>query len=404
MPEWGQAIDRCIDSLAEQMRCIRRHLHMNPEPSGEEYQTTLYLAQRLKEAGINARPLPSGRGLIADAATDSALPRVAMRADMDALHIHDQKAVEYHSRRDGLMHACGHDAHSTMVLAAAIALNEAQVSLPWTCPWRAIFQPAEETAQGALEMIAAGALEGVRNIIALHVDPDRLAGRIGLRQGELTACCQDLKVMIHGRGGHAARPHESVDPIAAAVHFISDVYQFLPRSVDSRDPIVVTFGVIKGGENNNVIPEQVLLEGTIRTLTRKARADAAERLERIRKGVAEITGAHLEIEVVTSPTGVCNDPNVTEQMWEAAAQVIGRDRVDYIPQPSMGGEDFAYYLDHVPGCLMRLGVARADRPRHFLHSPNFDIDETALTIGAKILARTLVLLARPNVAGTRSVP
>jgi amidohydrolase len=218
----------------------------------------------------------------------------------------------------------------------------------------------------------------------------------------MTAACQDIDVLIQGKGGHAARPHQSNDPIAAAVLFVGDVYRVIPRAVDSREPVVVTFGVIQGGDLPNVIPDKVLLRGTIRTLSRQSREEVKALLDRIRRGIAEITGTTIDFTFDDGIDGVYNDKDVTDAMWESAAAVVGRDKVDYIAQPSMGAEDFANYLAHTPGCLMRLGVASDGRPRDFLHSPTFDIDEQALAIGARILARTLVLLARPQKIDGRS--
>jgi amidohydrolase len=216
----------------------------------------------------------------------------------------------------------------------------------------------------------------------------------------MTAACQDIDVLIRGKGGHAARPHQSQDPIAAAVLFVGDVYRVIPRAVDSRHPVVVTFGVIQGGDLPNVIPDKVLLRGTIRTLTRQSRDEVKVLLDRIRRGIAEITGTNIDFTFDDGIDGIYNDQKVTDVMWDAAAEVVGRDKVDYIDQPSMGAEDFANYLAHAPGCLLRLGIAAEGRPRDFLHSPTFDLDERALAIGAKILARTLVMLAKPQSAGS----
>jgi amidohydrolase len=396
MTDWTITIDRFLDGIAEELRGIRRHLHKNPEPSGEEFATTKFLAEQLHKAGVEVRIAPTQRGLLADGQLNTTLPRVAMRGDMDALHIHELNQVEYRSQREGLMHACGHDAHSTIVLAAARALKQVEDKLPWPCPWRAIFEPAEETGTGSKEMIDAGAMEGVRSVITLHVDPERPVGRVGLRQGPMTAACQDIDVLIRGKGGHAARPHQSNDPIAAAVLFVGEVYRVIPRAVDSREPVVVTFGVIRGGDLPNVIPEQVLLRGTIRTLTRQSRDDVKTLLQKIRRGVVEITGTTIEFTFDEGIDGVYNDHRITDAMWEAAAAVVGRDKVDNILHPSMGAEDFSTYQSLAPGCLMRLGVAPEGRPPYGLHSASFDIDEQALTIGAKILARTLVMLAKPS--------
>jgi amidohydrolase len=209
----------------------------------------------------------------------------------------------------------------------------------------------------------------------------------------LTACCQELQIEVNGQGGHAARPHQSIDPIGVAAQLISGVYQFVPRSVDSRDPVVVTFGSIQGGTSGNVIPEQVLLKGTIRTLSEAAGDRVAERIRRIAFGLSEASGATIHVSFRRGTDAVVNDPEVTRTCVQAAGEVVGPASLDEIALPSMGGEDFSGYLKHAPGCLLRLGVAAADRPRHFLHSPSFDIDEQALVLGARVVARSVVLLS-----------
>jgi amidohydrolase len=399
MADWRSAIDGTIDGISEHLRALRRHLHAHPEPSLEEFETTRFLAGLLHESGIAHRVLPSGRGIVADGESplDSGKPgpRVGIRADIDALRLHDVKTVSYRSTRPGVMHACGHDAHATMALGAILALSQCRAALPWPTPWRALFQPAEEIGEGAREMVAAGAVEGVSALVALHVDPELHVGRIAQREGVLTAFCEDLDVTISGRGGHAARPHQAVDPIGVAVQLVNSIYQFVPRSVDSRDPVVVTFGSIQGGTSHNVIPEQVRLLGTIRTLTAESAAQVKKRIRHIAHGLQEASGASLAVSFEGALEGVFNDPVVTEACVRAAADVVGADHVDPIPLPSMGAEDFAAYLAHVPGCLLRLGVASADAAHRHLHTPDFDIDERALTIGAKVLAHSVVLLAEP---------
>jgi len=393
MQDWRQAIDLYIDSHSERWRALRRHLHAHPEPSREEYGTTRFLAEQLEAEHVPVRVVPSGRGLIAGGESDDNGPSVAMRADMDALRMQDGKAQPYRSSRPGVMHACGHDAHSAMLLAATLALWTQRDALPEATGWRAIFQPAEEVGEGALEMIAAGAVENVRAIVALHVDPDLTVGHVAYRTGVLTAACQELQVTIKGMGGHAARPHLSVDPIGVAVQFINSVYQFVPRSVDSRDPVVVTFGCIQGGTSANVIPEQVELLGTIRTFSRRAAAQVEEKIMHIARGLSGASRASIDVSFRRGIEAVENDPRVTSVCAHAAREVVGVANVEEIPLPSMGGEDFSGYLKQAPGCLLRIGVAPADGPRHFLHTPLFDIDERALPIGAKLLARSAVLLA-----------
>jgi amidohydrolase len=399
MTDWREAVDSWIDARADELRSIRRHLHSHPEPSREEYQTIRFLASRLAEEGVPHALIPSRRGILAGALETDGRPLVAFRADVDALRIADAKEVEYRSLNEGIMHACGHDAHATMALGAALALWRCRENLPAAAAWRALFQPAEEVGEGALEMVAAGAMEGVRAILALHVDPERPTGRVGCRVGPLTAFCHELHVTIQGAGGHAARPHQVCDPIIAASQFVSTVYQLVPRSIDARDPAVVTFGSIQGGASANVVPEQVVLMGTIRTLSRASSQRIAERVQQIAEGIAAATETTFVVDLVNSTDGVVNDPGVTESCLRAAGEVVGPENLDEIPLPSMGGEDFSGYLTQAPGCLLRLGVAEEGKPQHLLHSPYFDLDERALTLGAKILAHGAILTASTLAGG-----
>jgi amidohydrolase len=395
MSDWKQHLDAIIDQSSEDLVHLRRHLHAHPEPSGAELETSLLLYQQLDEAGLQVRMGPDGCGVIADNTVINGAPRVAIRGDIDALLIHDGKWVPYRSTRDGVMHACGHDAHAAIVTFAATALRrlDGDGKAPWPLAWRAILQPAEETATGARAMVAAGALEGVRAIFGLHVDPTRRAGEIGLRTGAFTAHCDAIHIAVRGRGGHGARPHESRDPIAAAAQLVSTLYQFVPRANDSLDATVLSFGRIVGGENPNVIPEAVELEGTLRTLESKVRSQAIDQIHQVARGVAEITGTQIEVRLGASIPSVHNDVEAARLVGEAAAELTGV-AVRHIPRPSMGSEDFACYLDHCPGAMFRLGVASDLHAITPLHTPTFDINEAALTIGAKLLARTVVLACK----------
>jgi amidohydrolase len=399
MAAWKQSLDSIIAESADELVALRRHLHAHPEPSGAELETSLLLYQRLDEAGLEVRMGPDGCGVVADNPAPNGVPRVAIRGDIDALRIHDEKTVSYRSQRDGVMHACGHDAHAAMVAFAAAALRrlEREGQAPWPIRWRAILQPAEETAVGARRMIAAGALEGVRSIYALHVDPSRKAGEIGLRTGAFTANCDAIHIAVRGRGGHGARPHESRDPIAASAQLISTLYQFVPRANDSLDATVLSFGRVAGGENPNVIPEEVQIDGTLRTLDTAVRTQTIDQIHQVSRGVAEITGTQIHVEFQASIPSVHNDVESARLLSEAAKDVGGV-IVRHIPRPSMGSEDFACYLQHCPGAMFRLGVASKAADITPLHTPTFDIDESALALGAKILARTAVLACNPMVA------
>jgi amidohydrolase len=289
------------------------------------------------------------------------------------------------------------------VFGALTALDrlECDGRLPWPVTWRGIFQPAEETSGGAVSMIAAGAVEAVDAIFSLHVDPTRRAGTIGVRPGVFTASCDAMRVTVAGRGGHAARPHESNDPIAAAAELVSTLYQFVPRATDSQDAVVVSFGQIHGGQNANVIPEQVVLEGTVRTLARSVREKTIAHIRTLADGIEKVTGTRLDVRFVEGTPSVYNDPGLTQLVSDVATELLGSEKVTAMPRPSMGSEDFAAYLERVPGTMFRLGAAGDHSPWPGLHTPAFDVDEKCLAVGAKILARSVVEAAKEPPFGSR---
>jgi len=398
---WQSRLDDAIDQRYERMVALRRHLHQHPEISGEEQQTSQHLYDLLNEEAFDLRLGPEGRGVIADCHRPATANQgwLALRADIDALRIQDRKTTPYRSQHPGVMHACGHDAHTALVWGAVCALEDLRKegSLPWETPVRAIFQPAEETCAGAREMIHAGALQGVLAILAVHMDPSRELGRIGLRAGPLTANCDEMEISIVGRGGHAARPHEASDPIVAAVQLIQAFYTQIPRATDSQDAVVVTIGEIHGGNNSNVIPEDVTLRGTIRTLDRQVRADTRERICRLAVGVGQTCGVKIDVDFDLGSGCVNNDSQLINLLGVAGEEVVGADGIDRIARPSMGSEDFAFYLDQAPGAMMRLGSTSPKAGGSALHTPTFDVDEEALRIGARILARSAVYWSQPKV-------
>jgi amidohydrolase len=395
---WQTLLDTAIDANAARLIELRRQLHMQPEPSGEELQTSLKLYQLLSERKLAVRMGPEGCGVVVESRNQKAPRRIAMRADIDALRIQDEKQVPYHSCVPEVMHACGHDVHTSTVLGALSALDklEREGALPWPVTWRAIFQPAEETSDGARAMIGAGAVEDVDAILSLHVDPTRPAGSVGVRPGVFTASCDMLRITVHGRGGHAARPHESADPIAAAAQLISTLYQFIPRSTDSQDAVVVSFGQIHGGQNANVIPEQVTLEGTLRTLSQKVRERTIANIRTIVDGIGRVTGTRLELSNVVGISSVDNDTTLTDLVGGVSRELLGAEQVAVMPRPSMGSEDFASYLELVPGTMFRLGCAGDHAPWPGLHTPTFDVDERCIPVGAKILARSVIEWSKPT--------
>jgi amidohydrolase len=381
-------IEATLANLAPEISRFRRHLHRNPELSGAEVETTRFLAQCLDHEKIPHRIAEDGKGIITE--TFAGLPNapaIALRADIDALPIQEENGVDYRSAKPGVMHACGHDAHTAILLGTTIALRQAgQLAVAW----RSIFQPSEETGHGALELVKQGAVNGVAAIVALHVDPNRPVGYLGLTPGPRTAFCQDFTVRVVGRGGHGARPSATVDPIAVAVQLVTLIYQAIPRQIDSRDPVVVTIGMIQGGQTYNVIPDSVTLKGTIRALKDTVSEQARVTLERLCRGTEEAFGASISIDCSDLLRGMTNDPKVTQICLSAARELVGADRVATDDRPSLGGEDFADYLTQVPGCMVSLGVRRPGTEVTALHTSGFDIDERALLIGARLLARILL--------------
>lgn len=380
-----------LEELAPKLTAFRRHLHQEPELSLQEFGTSAYITRQLEAEGIMSRLGAGGRGVLADLGGNQRGNFIALRADCDALPISEKSTSSYASRRQGVMHACGHDAHTAMLLATIIALHRTGVSFPV----RAIFQPAEEEGDGALGMIAEGALDGVSAIVALHVDPNNPVGTVAAIPGIQTASCQDFTITIKGRGGHAARPHLAIDPIAVAAALITQIYQAIPRQVDSRQPVVVSICQIHAGAASNVIPDTAVLSGTIRALDNACAAMAKDLMDRICQGTALTFGAEIVTEFQRRIPGVVNDASVTTCCAAAAREVRGIDSVMVEGSAGLGAEDFADYLQIVPGCMMRLGVKFHDRPVTPLHTPTFDIDESALMLGSRLLIHSFFKLSLP---------
>jgi amidohydrolase len=374
---------------AARLSQIRRHLHRNPELSGQEFSTTDYLSKQLTAARVPHRVAAGKCGIITDVieSPDSGAPIVAMRADIDALPIKEENNVPYRSKRSGVMHACGHDAHSAILLGTTLALYRAR---PLSVAWRSIFQPSEEAGRGACEMVNQGALDGVDAIIGLHVDPNLPVGKVAITPGPRTAFCQDFAIEIRGRGGHGARPHMTADPIAAAAHLITLIYQAVPRQTDARQPVVVTIGMVNAGFAPNVIPDTASLQGTIRTLNTVVAVQTRETVERLCASVAQAFGAKISPVFERLLPGLVNDAQIAALAAGVAGQLLGPENILRNEPPSMGAEDFADYLPVVPGCMIGLGAKGPDRKITPLHTATFDIDETALLIGARLFAAILL--------------
>ncbi len=383
---FSERLNSELANLGSKISEFRQYLHRYPELSGQEYATTKYLSDQLSAEKIEHQTLPGGCGIITRILGATRKPAIALRAEIDALPIDEVTQAAYRSQRPGVMHACGHDAHTAIVLATTIALHRSG-SPPFA--WRSFFQTSEEIGNGALEMIKNGVLDGVGSVIAVHVDPNREVGKVGITPGPRTSFCQDLTIEILGRGGHAARPHTTVDPIATAAHLITLIYAAVPRRTDSRDPLVVSFGAIQGGHASNVIPDQVRLEGTIRSAQPAVGEQTRGLIQQLCAATAQSFGATIQTSFRPMLPGVINDPALTRVCTEAARALLGNNAVETNDRPSMGAEDFAEYTQRVPGCIIALGSKDPGREITPLHTPQFDLNEGALTIGARLLGTVL---------------
>lgn len=374
------------DQLLPQTIDIRRHLHSHPELSGKEAETSRFIASQCRELGLAVDERIGGHGLLARLEIDSSLPYVALRADMDALPIHDGKSVSYSSATKGVSHACGHDAHSAILLGTANMLCQLRHSLP--CNVAFIFQPAEETTEGAAAMIGEGVLErfDAEAIYAMHVYPYLPAGSIGCREGAMCAAADMFEVTINGRGGHAARPHECIDVILVASHIIQALHHIVSRRVDPLHPAVLTIGQIEGGHAANVIPDSISFSGTVRSLNTAIHEEIRTRMDHIIRQTAETWGATASFRMRHATPALHNDADAVAYLRRTISQWLPDITCIEIQDPSMGGEDFAEFLQHIPGCLMRLGTGATPETRYPLHHPCFDIDERALRSGMIAMA------------------
>lgn len=371
--------------LSPRLTEIRRHLHSHPELSGQEYQTAAYVAGVLSSCGLQVQELVGKTGVLAElAGSGTDQRRLAIRTDMDALPIQERTGLEFASRQPGIMHACGHDVHTTVGLGTAMVLSQLGIPLPGSV--RFIFQPAEETAQGASWMVRDGVMEGVNSIFSVHVFPTIPAGSVGIRYGALTAAADDLEITIIGESGHGARPHEAIDAIWIASQVVTTLQQAISRTQNPLRPVVLTVGQIQGGRAPNVIADHVHMRGTVRSLHPETSAALPHWIEQIVASVCQSYGARYEMHYRRGVPSVQNDLQLTQITESAASEAWGSDRVQILLEPSLGAEDFSLYLDHAPGTMFRLGVAFPDKTNYPLHHPQFHVDETAIVTGVVTMA------------------
>ncbi|MFE6284929.1 amidohydrolase [Streptomyces sp. NPDC057877] len=376
------------EALRAELIAFRRDLHMHPELGNQEFRTTAAIKARLEKAGLRPRVLAVGTGLVCDIgeASDDGPAVLALRADIDALPIPDAKTeCPYRSTVPDRAHACGHDVHTTVVLGAGLVLAELHRQGLLPRPVRLIFQPAEEVLPGgAADAIADGALDGVGRIVAVHCDPRVDAGRIGLRQGPITSACDRLEIALDGPGGHTARPHLTTDLVTAVARVVTDVPAIVGRRVDTRSGLAVTWGRIESGHAPNVIPQHAELSGTVRCLDLDTWRSAPDIVHAAVDEVANLHRAKSEINYVRGVPPVVNHPDATDLLRDAMTARRGADSVEDTEQ-SLGGEDFSWYLEHVPGAMARLGVRTpGERTVRDLHQGDFDVDEYAITVGVEL--------------------
>lgn len=368
---------------------VRRHLHQRPELSNQEFDTTHFLTGELAKFGATCWKLKLPTGIIAEVKGSRPGPTIAIRTDIDALPIFEQNKIPFASKSPGKMHACGHDAHMATVLGTARLMSELRDEFSGVV--RFLFQPAEEVPPGgARPLIESGALENprVKMIFGLHVDPRVAVGKIGLRDGPTMASVTDLDIIIRGKTGHAARPHQSVDAIVTAAEFIDAAQKIISRETDPMSPIVLTFGTINGGSARNVIADSVTMRATLRTLKAADAKTAVKLIKRCAAGVCKAHGAKYELDIIAEYPPLVNEPTVNRLFAEMYGELFGEGQVE-LTELVMGGEDFACYLERVPGAMLRLGVRNAKiGATEMWHSDRFMIDEEGIYYGTALLARS----------------
>ncbi|WP_036457519.1 amidohydrolase [Mycobacterium sp. UM_WGJ] len=377
----SHAVEAWLAAHAEELVAWRRHLHRHPELSRQEFATTQFIAERLASAGLNPKALPSGTGLTCDFGPEDG-PRIALRADIDALPMTEQTGAPYASLVPGVTHACGHDAHTAILLGAALALASAP-ELPVGV--RLVFQAAEELMPGgAIDAIAAGVLSGVSRIFALHCDPRLEVGRVATIAGPITSAADTIEIMVSGPGGHTSRPHLTADLVYGLGTLITGLPGVLSRRIDPRNSTVMVWGAVNSGAAANAIPQSGRLAGTVRTASRDTWVAMESIVEEAVASLLEPLNIEHTLNYHRGVPPVVNEA-VSTRMLTHAIEAIGPEVLAETRQ-SGGGEDFSWYLEQVPGAMGRLGVWPGSGPQLDLHQPTFDLDERALAVGVRVMA------------------
>ncbi|HLU86565.1 MAG TPA: amidohydrolase [Taishania sp.] len=390
MKELKQHIVKRSEELFEKVRSYREHLHQHPELSYQEFETMQFVSNTLTQLGIEHQTNIGGTGVVGLIRGEHHKPDmevIALRADMDALPILEENDVPYKSKKDGIMHACGHDVHTSILLGVAEILNELKNELPQ--PVKLIFQPGEEkNPGGASLMIRDGVLQNptVKEIYGLHVFPDLPVGMTGFKPGLYMASCDEIYITIHGKGGHGATPHQCIDPIVIGAELVLNLQTVVSRKCDPKIPCVLTFGHFEALGATNVIPSKAILKGTFRTMNEAWRKEALELIEKQARHIVEGNGATLEIEISKGYPFLENDEELTAKLRAKAVDLLGEEKVEDLAI-RLAAEDFSYYAQEIPACFFRIGVRNEEKGITFgVHHPRFDIDPYALKIGMQMMS------------------
>ncbi|MBO0600902.1 amidohydrolase [Sporosarcina sp. E16_3] len=381
----NQKIKEAITNYSDELTALRRKLHSEPELSFEEVKTTAFICSYLDELGIPYRKTEP-TGVIAEIKGASGSKTVALRGDMDALSVEQLNThVPYASKIDGKMHACGHDAHTSMLLIAAKALSDVKDELPGNV--RLLFQPAEEIAQGAKAMVDQGAMDGVDNVFGIHIWSQMPTHKVSCTPGPSFAAADIFKVHFTGKGGHGAIPQDCIDAALVASSFVMNIQTVVSRTIDPQNPAVLTVGKMEVGTRFNIIAENALIEGTVRTFNQDTRNHIEKSISQYAKSVADMYGATAEVEYIRGTQPVVNDEESANLVQQVAAEAFGPNVV-YDEKPTMGAEDFSFFLDKAPGSFALVGSGNPEKDTEWSHHHgNFDIDEDALVTGAELYAQ-----------------
>lgn len=387
-----QLIKEVAREIKDRLINIRRDFHMHPELAMEELRTAGIVAEILSELGLEVQTGVGNTGVVGVLRGAQPGKTIALRADMDALPIEQQNDVPYKSKYPGKMHACGHDGHTAIALGAAMILSRMKDSLKGNVKF--VFQPAEENAPtgGAKYMIEDGLLENpkVDAIVGLHLWPDIPLGKVGVRYGSLMASSDRFKITINGKGGHGSAPHQTIDAVAIGCQVVTALQNIVSRQVDPLDAAVLTVGTFNGGYRYNVIADKVEMEGTVRTLNPEIRNSMENRVRTVVDGVCGSFGATAKLEYYYGYPTLVNNNDIMAMVEKSTKDILGEDVVKIVERPAMGGEDFAFYLQHVPGGFIWLGCPKKEGGNYPIHNPNFDFDEDALETGSILLSKIAV--------------